>query len=440
MVEGVPGQDDGAPRSSRPSSAGERGSAVPLTCSFARPVLPTRLTVGLALGVVLVAGVAVAGPADALEDRRRPIGAVTHGPSCGPGVVRVQVTNGTEPHRVALVFDGVEEQDAADLDPGEQVELTSEDVDWGITVDVSVTVADPDGTPEQPLQFQTYTRPSEEDCEAVRPSPTPTPTPTPEPPPTPEPTPTPEPPPDPSGSPDPSTPVPDPTPSTPPVVPPPTVTPPPSTAVPSSPTPTPGPSSTGPSSATPPPGTPSPTTTTATPSSTSGPWSSGPSGAASGASSATATEPDLGAGAPSSPSDSAGSAPVTSVSPGGVVTVRASGFTPGEPVEVSMTDESTIEGAELLSTVTAAADGSVEAVVQIPRSTALGAATLEFVGGESAATARVELQVAARAAPVSEQNGSPAVLAAGLVLLTAAGSLGLVGVRRSRGGQAGGRR
>lgn len=123
------------------------------------------------------------------------------------------------------------------------------------------------------------------------------------------------------------------------------------------------------------------------------------------------------------------------MSPGGVVTVRASGFEPGEPVDVRMAG-----GTELLNTVTAAADGSVEAVVQIPRGVALGAATLELVGSESAATAEIGLQVAARAAPVTERTGSPAVLAAGLVLLTAAGSLGLVGVRRSRNGHPGGRR
>ncbi|WP_229682004.1 hypothetical protein [Modestobacter marinus] len=404
---------------------------------------PAARTVGLALGAVLAAGVVTAGPAAALEDPRRPTGTVTHGPSCGPAVVRVQVTNGTEPHRVALVFDGVEEQDAADLLPGEQVELTSGDVDWGVTVDVSVTVADPDGTTEPPLEFRTYTRPSEEDCAAVAP-------PTTEPPaPTSAPTPDPEP----SGSPVPSTPAPDPTPTAPPS---PTATPTPS--APSSPPPSPE----GPSTS-PPPSTPTPTTAGPTPSSPSGPRSSGPGGTGTRAPSPTRTEPP-GTGstdttgtdptgteptrtqptrtqptsepsAPSLPADPGTAAPAAIVSPGGVVTVRASGFDPGETVDVRMAG-----GTELLGTVTAAADGSVEAVVQIPRGTALGAATLELVGGESAATAEVGLRVAARAAAATEQTGSPAVLAAGLVLLTAAGSLGLVGVRRARSGHPGGRR
>ncbi|MCZ2825535.1 MULTISPECIES: hypothetical protein [unclassified Modestobacter] len=392
---------------------------MPLT----RPVARPALTAGLALGALLVAGVAAAGPAAALEDPRRPTATVTHGPSCGPAVVRVQVTNGTEPHRVALVFDGVEQQDVADLDPGQQAELVSEDVDWGVTVEVSVTVADPDGTVEQPLHFQTYTRPSEEDCEAVMPPPTPV-TPTP----------------------DPSTPAPvPPTPTATPVP----STPPPSSSPPSPPEPSPPePSSPAPSSPTPPPvassPTPSPVPSSTTPwprvpsaplPTASDPGTSAPTTSSGAPSSTSTTEPDVGSGGPSRPNGDATWSPVASVSPGGVVTVRASGFLPGEPVDVRLAGDG-----ELLDTVTAAADGSVEAVVQIPRGVALGAATLEFVGGESAATAEVDLEVAARAAPVTEQNGSPVVLAAGLALLTAAGSIGLVGVRRSRSGHSGGRR
>ncbi|MCZ2817397.1 hypothetical protein [Modestobacter sp. VKM Ac-2984] len=405
---------------------------MPLT----RPVARPALTAGLALGAILVAGVAAAGPAAALEDPRRPTASVTHGPSCGPAVVRVQVTNGTEPHRVALVFDGVEQQDVADLDPGEQVELTSEDVDWGVTVEVSVTVADPDGTVEQPLHFQTYTRPSEEDCAAVMPPPTPvTPTPTS----------------------DPSTPTATPGPSTPPPSSPPPSTPEPSTPEPSTPEPstpepsTAEPSTPAPSSTTPPPVPASPTPAPVSSSTTQWPrtpslpatplptaadrTTSAPTASSGAPSSTSSTEADAGSGGPSRSSGDASWSPVASVSPGGVVTVRASGFLPGEPVEVRLAGDG-----ELLSTVTAAADGSVEAVVQIPRGVALGEATLEFVGGESAATAEVDLEVAARAAPVTEQTGQPVVLAAGLALLTAAGAIGLVGVRRSGSGHPGGRR
>lgn len=364
---------------------------MPLTRSSGCPALSPFLTVGLALGAVVTAGVVVAGHAAALEDPRRPTATVTHGPSCGPAVVRVQVTNGTEPHRVALVFDGVEVQDAADLDAGEQAELTSQDVDWGVTVDVSLMVADPGGSIERPLQLDTYTRPSEADCAAVVPTPTPVPS-------TSVPSmPVPSTPPAPSSS------APAPSPSSPP-------------APSSAPAPSPVPSEVPPSSV-PAPSTPAPVPPTET-------TDSPP---------ATGAEPGVGSGGASRPSDP--TTPAASVSPGGVLTVRAGGFTPGEPVDVRMSD-----GAGVLGTVTAAADGSVEAVVQIPRGAALGAAALELVGSESAATAGVDLQVAARAAPVTEPNGSPAVLAAGLVLLTAAGSLGLVGMRRSRGGHSGGRR
>ncbi|MCZ2836074.1 hypothetical protein [Modestobacter sp. VKM Ac-2985] len=401
---------------------------MPLTRPAARPAL----TAGLALGALLVAGVAAAGPAAALEDPRRPTATVTHGPSCGPAVVRVQVTNGTEPHRVALVFDGAEQQDVADLGPGEQAELTSEDVDWGVTVEVSVTVADPDGTVEQPLHFQTYTRPSEEDCAAVMPPPTPTPTSDPSTPAPAPPTATPVP-----STPPPSSPPPSPPESSPPESSPPEPSPPEPSSTPlppvtSSPMPSPVPSSTTPWPRAPSTGAPAPPSSLPT---TPLPTTAAPGTAGGAPTSTSTTGSGAGSGGASRPRGDASWSPVASVSPGGVVTVRASGFLPGEPVDVRLAGDG-----ELLSTVTAAADGSVEAVVQIPRGIALGAATLEFVGGESAATAGVDLEVAARAAPVTEQTGSPVVLAAGLALLTVAGSIGLVGVRRSRSGHPGGRR
>ncbi|MCU1606082.1 MAG: hypothetical protein JWP46_2547, partial [Modestobacter sp.] len=121
-----------------------------------------------ATSALLLVGLALAGQAAAIEDPSRPAATVTHGPSCGPGEVRVQITNGTEAHRVALVLDGTTEQDAAVLTSDEQVELHSADVDWGVTVDVSVTVTSADGTVAgEPLELGTYTRPSRADCEAV---------------------------------------------------------------------------------------------------------------------------------------------------------------------------------------------------------------------------------------------------------------------------------
>lgn len=339
------------------------------TSSSARTGLRAARSVALTTGVLL-AGVALAAPAAALEDPRRPTATVTHGPSCGPGVVRTLVTNGSEPHRVSLVFDGAVEQDAALVGPGEQVELVSTDVAWGVTVSVSVAVTDQDGAVERPLELSTYTRPSAEDCAAVTTAPSPRPTT--------------------------ATPAPSGTARQP--ASPPSTAPAPSTAVPTGPAP-----DSSPPRSTPP---------ASSPSSPAGPADGGTTGQADGG-------PSTG---------SAGSAPAASVSPGGVVTVRATGFAPGEPVAVGIAGLD-----EPLTTVAAAADGSVQAVVQIPRGAALGPATVQFVGGESAATAGLDLQVAARSQPTTAQTGSPAVVAAGLALVGAAGTLGLVGTRRTRG-------
>jgi hypothetical protein len=332
---------------------------VPTSSSSARAVLPPALLVVAVTCVLLTGAVALAGAAAAIEDPRRPTAEVTHGPSCGPAVVRVAVTNGNEGHQVALVFDGAEEQDDAVLGNGEQAELVSEDVDWGQTVDVSVTVADIDGTAEEPIAFGTYTRPTAEDCAALSPT-----------------------------------------------------------------TAEPGPESTAPA---PPaassPGTmPAPTMPSSTAPSPTRPSTPGTAPSPAGTAPPTTSAPDTG------DDTASGQAGSSSVSPGGVVTVRATGFTPGEPVTISLLGVD-----RPLATVTAAADGSVEAVVQIPRGAAPGTATVQLVGGLSAATAGLDLQVAARSRPVPTQSTSVPVLAAGLALIGVGGALGLMAARRSRG-------
>jgi hypothetical protein len=286
-------------------------------------VLPPPLRLLAAVCAVLVGAVALAGPAAAIADPRRPEAEVTHGPSCGPGVIRVAVVNGTVGHRVALVFDGGAEQDSAVLGSGEQVELVSSDVDWGRTVDVSVTVAGADGAAQAPVEFGTYTRPSAEDCAAV--------------------------------------------------------------------------------------GSPAPRT---------------------GGESTLSASPVVRVEG-SDRGGPAGSASSAAVSPGGVVTVRATGFSPGEPVTISL-----IGVRDPLTTVTAAADGSAEAVVQIPRRAALGTATVQLVGGLSAAMAGLDLQVAARARPIAAQTTSVPGLAAGIALVGVTGMLGLTAARRPHGGRA----
>ncbi|SDY42271.1 hypothetical protein SAMN05661080_03424 [Modestobacter sp. DSM 44400] len=319
---------------------------------------PVPLVVAVA-GALLIAGLVLAAPAAAIEDPAAPTAAITHGPSCGPGVVRVQVTNGDEEHRVALVFGGTDEQDAAVLAPGQQAELRSTDVDWGITVDVSVTVTSADGaTVDEPLEFGTYTRPSREDCDAI------------------------------SG---------------------------------------------GPGEPTAPAGG-APTTAAPATSASSRP------NPASGEPRATGTPrpipPIVDAGAPAAPTGmpstggvtSGGRAADPSVAPGGAVTVHGTGFTPGEPVHVSVPGVD-----DPLTTVTAAVDGTVEAVVHIPHGTDLGPLTLQLVGQDSATIAGLDLQVAAQQAPVSAATPVPG-LAAISALLMVGGALGLSAARRPRTG------
>jgi hypothetical protein len=377
---------------------------VPTTYAPARTHSVARLSAAVVL--LAAAGVALAAPAAAAGDSRRPTATVTHGPSCGPGVVRTLVTNGSEPHTVALLLDGLAGQDVV-VPAGDQVELVSPDVDWGVTVHVLVAVTAADGTPEPPLDLKTYTRPSAEDCAAVT-SPTSGSAPPP------------------SSSAPPATPDVPATPSgtEPETTPPTTGTPVPSTT--GVPTTTPH-TSTVPTTTVP--TTTGPTTTVPRTPRPGDPTTSGPgTGTTSAAPQAGGPPRTSGAGTPSATAGPAASSSAAAVSPGGVVTLRATGFTAGEPVTV------TIPGIdEPLTTVTAAADGSVETVVQIPRDAELGSTTVRFTGTDSATTAGLDLDVAARDRVVPESTGSPAAVAAGVALVAAAGTLGVMGARRSRG-------
>lgn len=298
----------------------------------ARPAPGALVAVGaLSCTVMAALGVALSGPAAALEDTRRPVADVTHGPSCGPGVVRVELVNGTEPHRVALVFgDGVEQQ-VAEVGPGERAELGSADVDWGTTVAVRIAVTDLDGTAELPLDLGTYTRPSREDCDALVPLAA-------------------------------------------------------ETAAPALDARAAG----------------SPATGRPLPSST-------------------------GDGSPVLGTAAAEQAAAAAVAPGGVVTVRGSGFSPGEVVDVSLDG---VDGP--LATVVAAEDGSVEAVVQIPRAVELGPVTVQLVGRTSSATSGLDLQVAARQQPLVVTSDPLPVVAAGTALLVASAAVGGAAARRPR--------
>jgi hypothetical protein len=356
---------------------------------------------GLALSatvlVTVLAGVLLAGPAlaapepdpsatstastsapptasAAVVDPARPAARVVHGPNCTDGFVRVQVTNGEAERTVELQYDGAGVGSAATLAPGEQTTLEGPEVTGGTTVDVQVAVSGADGTADV-LPLGTYTRPTQQDCDGVvDPPPSPTP-------PTSEPTPT-------TTAPAPTTSeTPPTTPTTPSTTP--TTTPRPPTSAPTTPRPT-------------------PSTTTSAP-------------ASGGSTAAPTSAPTGGPAAPPGGTASAGQ-----VAPGSVVTIRGTGFDPGEQVSV------TLAGATSpLATVTADEQGRVEAVVQIPRDVVLGPAVVELVGEQSSAATQVALEVAAR--ETGEVAGStPWPLAlAGLALIAVAAAM-VAAVRRPR--------
>src|SRR4051794_32441469 len=78
---------DTADAAGTPSAGRARlGEDVPTTTPSARAALLPACTVLIAVGALLAFAVALAGPAAAIEDPRRPTVEVTHGPSCGPAV------------------------------------------------------------------------------------------------------------------------------------------------------------------------------------------------------------------------------------------------------------------------------------------------------------------------------------------------------------------
>jgi hypothetical protein len=132
---------------------------------------PATIVAGLAL-LLLGAGVATAAPAGAIEDPARPDARVTHGPSCEPGGVVVQVTAGTAPYAVRLATTRAPGgEDSAELVPGETVVLRTGGVEWGETIDSRLEYTALDGSGVSyvdELAVYTFTRPTEADCAAIR--------------------------------------------------------------------------------------------------------------------------------------------------------------------------------------------------------------------------------------------------------------------------------
>jgi hypothetical protein len=117
------------------------------------------------------AGIAAAPGASAVDDLARPDAVVTHGPSCRPGGVEIQVTAGSVPYAVVLATTRHPEgEDAATLAPGQGVVLHTGDVEPGETIDSRLEYAAQDGsgvTYVDELEPYSFTRPSAEDCAAI---------------------------------------------------------------------------------------------------------------------------------------------------------------------------------------------------------------------------------------------------------------------------------
>ncbi|MGY1802918.1 hypothetical protein ACI78T_06520 [Blastococcus sp. SYSU D00922] len=96
---------------------------------------------------------------------------MTHGPSCKPGGLVVEVVAGTLPYTVRLATTRTPTgEDEAQLQPGETVVLRSGDVAWGETIDgrLEFTAGDGSGTTYvDELEEYSFTRPTREDCAAV---------------------------------------------------------------------------------------------------------------------------------------------------------------------------------------------------------------------------------------------------------------------------------
>jgi hypothetical protein len=131
----------------------------------------TAASGGLVTGFVLVLLALHASPAAAVEDPARPDGRVTHGPSCKPGGLVVEVVAGSSPYLVRLATTRQPAgEDEATLAPGDTVILRTGDVAWGETIDgrLEYTARDGSGvTFVDELENYSFTRPTQEDCDAV---------------------------------------------------------------------------------------------------------------------------------------------------------------------------------------------------------------------------------------------------------------------------------
>jgi hypothetical protein len=137
--------------------------------------LPIARRSGFVLSAITVAlltgGIALASPAAAIDDPAAPDARVTHGPSCHPGGVVVEVTGGTVPWTVTLATTRLPQgEDTVEVPAGGTVVLRTGDVAWGETIDGRLEYAALDGSGDayvDELEGYTFTRPAQEDCAAI---------------------------------------------------------------------------------------------------------------------------------------------------------------------------------------------------------------------------------------------------------------------------------
>jgi hypothetical protein len=166
-------RNGGARISTTPWSAVENRTTPTRT---SRPSLSAGFVTGF-VAVLFGVALAAAAPAAAADDPTRPDARVTHGPSCRPGGLVVEVVAGTSPYSVRLATTRTPSgEDEATLQPGQTVVLHTDDVAYGETIDGRLEFAAQDGTGVtyvDELVDYSFTRPSKEDCDAIAdPSPT----------------------------------------------------------------------------------------------------------------------------------------------------------------------------------------------------------------------------------------------------------------------------
>ncbi|MGY1724487.1 hypothetical protein [Blastococcus sp. SYSU DS0533] len=350
------------------------GPAWTTSARVARGALPAGVVTGL---LVVLLGIAVsgAGPARAVDDPARPDARVTHGPSCRPGGIVVEVVAGNAPYSVVLATVRTPSgEDEAVLEPFATVVLRTGDVAPGETIDPRLQFTARDGSGlafVDELADYTLTRPTVEDCEAALSPPPPPPAPP--------------------------------------------------TAEVEAAEPAPSPPA-GQGSGTPRiPGTttaPAPTTGRAAPTS--------PDATTGGE--APRTSDAAGAVVPAG---SVGG--VAQVQAGGTVLLRGAGFIPGERVDVLLHGGETV-----LASTTADPTGAIRVDVRIPRTAAAGPTTLDLVGADSAVGTSVALQVGAaeQAVPARGVLSLASLTIAAVALVVTTGGLVSVVGRRHAGRRA----